>query len=199
MTTTRRDFVIGTGATLAAATLTRGRRRLAGRRCQEPARGDHRRTADRLSGKRHVARHRHRRTRRAQVEAVRSLGRGPEDHRGTRRGRLERLKAIDPAALGSRHAYRRGRHAHRARIRARRVRLSVRRRRAAQFELVVAQRAVRGRPEHRRLPRNSEHARRAAHGDLREDADAYLARIEAYAGQIDGETEKAEGARPRRT
>ena len=141
-----------------------GRQRLAGRRCQKTAGRDHRRTADRLSGKRHGARDRHRRARRAEVEVVGPLGGRAEAHRATGREAARAPEEHRRRRAGQCHAHRRGRGAHRTRVRARRLRLSLWRCRAAQLQLVVAQRALRGGAEHRRLPGNSQHAGRTAHG-----------------------------------
>ena len=55
------------------------------------------------------------------------------------------------------------RRAHGARDRRRGLHVSLWRRRAPELELVLAQRALRGRAEHRRLPRDPEPARGAAH------------------------------------
>ena len=108
--------------------------------------------------------------------------------------RLERLKAIDTARLGE----------------AARIDVDVMRTAhefaaegfafpygdvgVAQLELVVSQRALRRRAEHRCVPRDTRACwTSSTPWRRREDADAYLSRLEAYAGQLDGETGRLQG------
>ena len=134
-----------------------------GRCGRRPARRHRRRAARGLPGKRHQPRHRHRQPRGAEGEAQRPFGRRPAGHREARRG-----APGAPQGCRCRHArrgcpHRRRRRAHGPRDRCGGFQVSVWRRRAPELELVLAQRALRGRAEHRRLPRDPEPARGAAH------------------------------------
>ena len=195
MTTSRREFIVGTGAAIALANLparAAERRRCRGRKA---AGGVRRRAAGRLSGERDRSGHRQRRRAALKAKLADRSAAGQQAIAQRVAKRLERLKAIDTARLGE----------------AARIDVDVMRTAhefaaegfafpygdvgAAQFELVVSQRALRRRAEHRRVPRNpracwtsSTPWRRA------QDADAYLSRLEAYAGQLDGETGRLQAA-----